>query len=61
MTKTEFKIWLATHGYTVKALAAVLHMTPETISRYNSIGRYPVLFQFALKGIESISKKDIAE
>ena len=61
MTKQEFKIWLVTYGYTVKSLAAVLQITPETISRYNSIGRYPVLFQFAIKGIESMTRKGMTE
>ena len=51
MTKHEFKIWLATHGYTIKRLAARLQVTEVTIYNYQK-QRFPELFVMALKGLE---------
>lgn len=51
MTTHEFKIWLVTHGYTQASLAKALGITEATICTYNRNGRYPVLFQLALKGL----------
>lgn len=61
MTTKDFKIWLIQNGYNAKTLAIRLGITPETISRYNSIGRYPVLFILALKGLEAIASEGKAE
>lgn len=51
MTKHDFKVWLVTHGYTQASLAEALGITTQTIATYNKNGRYPVLFQLALKGL----------
>ena len=51
MTKRDFKIWLATHGYTVKRLAERLCITEVTIYNYQK-QRFPELFRMALKGLE---------
>lgn len=51
MSKHDFKIWLATHGYTQSSLAKALGITEATICTYNRNGRYPTLFQLALKGL----------
>ena len=51
MTKHEFKIWLATHGYTIKRLASRLQVTEVTIYNYQR-HRFPELFVMALKGLE---------
>lgn len=52
MTKQEFKIWLIKNGYNQASLAEALGIHERTISVYNRNGRYPVLFQKALKGLE---------
>ena len=51
MTKHEFKVWLATHGYTIKRLAERLHVTEVTIYNYQK-QRFPEIFKLALKGLE---------
>jgi len=51
MTTQEFKIWLVTNGYTQKSLCEVLGLTEATITTYNRNGRYPVVFQYALRGL----------
>lgn len=52
MTVHEFKIWLVTNGYTQKSLAKRLGITERTITNYVTAGRFPVVFQEALKGLE---------
>lgn len=52
MTKQDFKIWLIQNGYTQATLAKRLGITERTITLYNRHGRYPVLFQLALRGLE---------
>lgn len=52
MTNKDFKLWLINNNYTQKTLAEKLHINAQTISGYNRNGRYPVLFQYALKGLE---------
>lgn len=52
MTKQDFKIWLIKNGYNQASLADALGINERTISVYNRNGRYPVLFQMALKGLE---------
>ena len=51
MTKTDFKVWLVTNGYTQKLLAEKLGLTEATIVTYNRNGRYPIIFQYALRGL----------
>lgn len=52
MTKKEFKIWLIQNDYTQSSLASALRISERTIIQYNQNGRYPWLFQLALKGLE---------
>lgn len=52
-TKKEFKIWLATHELTQLQVAQKLGITDRTITVYNGNGRYPLIFQYALKGLEN--------
>lgn len=52
MTKQEFKIWLIKNGYNQASLADALGINERTISVYNRNGRYPKLFELALKGLE---------
>jgi DNA-binding XRE family transcriptional regulator len=53
MTTQDFKIWMINNGYNQVSLAARLSISEQTISKYNNNGRYPVIFQLALKGLES--------
>lgn len=48
MTKKQFKIKLAMLGLTQYQLAAKLGLHQYTISRYNSSGKYPLSFIYAL-------------
>lgn len=52
MTVRDFKIWLVINGYTQKSLAERLGLTERTIANYVAAGRFPVVFQQALKGLE---------
>lgn len=52
-TKKEFKIWLAMHELTQLQVAQKLGITDRTITVYNSNNRYPLIFQYALKGLEN--------
>lgn len=52
MTVRDFKIWLVINDYTQRSLAERLGMTERTIANYVSSGRFPVVFQEALKGLE---------
>lgn len=52
MKKSEFKIWLIQNGYTQKSLAKRLEITDQTITKYNSLTRYPEIFLLALKALE---------
>lgn len=51
MNTHDFKIWLATHSLTQKQVAVKLGLTEATITTYNRNGRYPLVFQYALKGL----------
>ena len=51
MNNRDFRIWLATHGYTAKQVAQALQLTEATLSNYARNDRYPVQFQYALIGI----------
>lgn len=52
-TKKELKIWLATHEITQLEVAKKLGINDRTISVYNRNDRYPLIFQYALKGLEN--------
>lgn len=52
MNTQDFKIWLIKNGYTQDSLAKKLGINKRTITVYNNNGRYPVIFQYALKGLE---------
>lgn len=56
MTVKEFKIWLIEHDMNQKQLAAQLEITDTTISNYVVKGKFPKIFQFALKGISAKEK-----
>ena len=51
MTKKDFKVFLAVNDLDQKTVAKKLEITEATIVNYNRNGRYPVQFQYALKGI----------
>lgn len=52
MSVADFKIWMIRNGYKQHEVAKALGITSETITNYNNNGRYPVIFQLALKGLE---------
>lgn len=52
-TKKEFKIWLAMHELTQLQVAQKLGIHDRTITVYNGNDRYPLIFQYALKGLEN--------
>lgn len=52
MSVADFKIWMIRNGYKQREVAKALGITSETITNYNNNGRYPVVFQLALKGLE---------
>lgn len=53
MNKKQFKIWLLSNDLNQKTLAEKLEVTPATITNYCNKNRFPVVFQYALKGLEN--------
>lgn len=53
MTKKDFKVFLAANELDQKRIAKMLGITEATIVNYNNNNRYPVVFQYAIKAIES--------
>ena len=53
MTVVEFKVWLIENGYTQKRLATELEITEPTLSRYVKTGKFPKVFQLALKALDT--------
>lgn len=53
MNNRNFAIWLATHGYTQRRLAAELGINEDSITNYKKRQRFPKWFSLALKGIEA--------
>lgn len=53
MTVYQFKLWLLDNGYNQNSLAKKLGLTAQTITKYNNNGFYPVVFRYALKGLEA--------
>jgi len=52
MNKRAFKIWLLQHGYTQITLGEKLGIGQSTITTYNKNERYPIMFVWALRGLE---------
>lgn len=52
MTVYQFKLWLLDNGYTQNSLAKKLGLSAQTITKYNNNGFYPVIFCYALRGLE---------
>ena len=48
MTVKEFNLWLVQNDYTQENLASKLGLTPATVSRYKSNGRFPATFVYSL-------------
>lgn len=53
MTKKDFKVFLAANELDQKTVAKAFGITEATIVNYNNNGRYPLQFQYALKGLIS--------
>lgn len=53
LTKKDFKVFLATNELDQKRIAKAFGITEATIVNYNRNGRYPLQFQYALKGLVS--------
>jgi hypothetical protein len=53
LTKKDFKVFLVTNDLDQKRIAKALGITEATIVNYNRNGRYPLQFQFALRGLIS--------
>lgn len=56
MTVKQFNIWLITNNYNQSTLADKLEINRQTITAYKKIGRFPMLFILALRGLEHVSK-----
>ena len=52
MTVKEFNIWLVSNELTQAQLAKKLGLTPHTITNYKKNSFFPVLFVYALAGLE---------
>lgn len=51
LTKKDFKVFLVTNELDQKTVAKAFGITEATIVNYNNNGRYPLQFQYALKGL----------
>lgn len=58
MTKKDFKVFLIINDLDQKRIARLLGITEATIANYNRSERYPLQFQYALKGLICELKKE---
>lgn len=53
LTVKQFKLWLVQNELNQGQVAEILSMHPQTITGYKQNEFFPVLFCFALQGIEA--------